>query len=182
MKNFISTLLCAATVLMNNAIADQVCVDSINRSTPDGRFAILEEGRAVLDRITNLTWARCPLGYAFSGSGTPEQYADDRCLPDGSATMNWQEALQAVDALNQNTAAPLRLPNVKELSSLVESSCGWPAISTYAFPDTPAEDFWSSTPNGPTGARMVSFDSGLVTSAGRAVAKRVRFVSGGDIT
>lgn len=40
-----------------------------------------------------------------------------------------------------------RLPNSKELASLVEYACFAPAISVEAFPDTPSASFWTNTPD-----------------------------------
>ena len=173
MKTNFSILL-LAMALGSSALADQVCVDDIDRSAPEARFAIIEGGAMVLDLRYNLMWRRCPLGYTFSDNGTVDQPRDDSCVLDDQATFSWQEALQAVDAASVRA---LRMPNVKELSSLVEISCSWPAINTYLFPDTPPVDFWTSTPNGPTGARTVSFDSGLVTSGSRSGQKAVRAVA-----
>lgn len=181
MRIFISTLLCVA-VLGNTAFAEQICEDSINRSAPDGRFAIIRDGSLVIDRVTQLLWQRCPVGYTFTNSGTIEQFHDDQCIEESEVetTFTWQGALQATDAIRQGGLL-MRMPNIKELSSIVESSCGWPATNILAFPDTPAIDFWSNTPNGVTGARTVSFDTGLVTFGNRVSPKAVRLVADFDL-
>jgi len=39
------------------------------------------------------------------------------------------------------------LPNIKELSSLIEIACHTPAINLAIFPDTPETGFWTNTPS-----------------------------------
>lgn len=169
--------LLGTTLLANSVFANQICRDSINRSTPDGRFAIQGAGAFVVDRVTEKAWMRCPLGYTFSDSGTREEYADDRCIEEPVSAFTWQEALLAAADYNQGRETEFRIPNIKELSSLVESSCGWPAINSYVFPDTQSAGFWSSTPNGIASARSVQFDGGRVDSNVREVLNRVRLIA-----
>jgi hypothetical protein len=40
-----------------------------------------------------------------------------------------------------------RLPNIKELASIIEYACFAPAITVDTFPDTPSAGFWSNTPD-----------------------------------
>lgn len=176
MKALLFALL-GTTLVANTVFADQICRDSINRSTPDGRFSIQGVGTLVFDRVTERSWMRCPLGYTFSDNDTLEQYADDRCIEEPESAFTWQDALLATANHNQSAANEFRIPNIKELSSLVESSCAWPAINSYVFPDTEAAAFWSSTPNGIASARSVSFDTGRVDSSVRDVLNRVRLIA-----
>ncbi len=62
-----------------------------------------------------------------------------------------------------------RLPNIKELSSLVDTSKISPATDTVAFPGTTSTTYWSSTPDVqlPSSAWGVEFTLGAVKSTPR---------------
>lgn len=93
----------------------------------------------VLDRLTGLVWRRCLEGQAWDGSqctGSPTFY-------DLSAALA-QARAQAAGGVGW------RLPNVKELISLVdESRTSPPALDTLLFPGVPNVNtnccFWTST-------------------------------------
>lgn len=101
--------------------------DSRKRPSADQiRFKRREE--AVLDRRTGLLW-HAPVLH-------------------GNGTMTWQAALDQVKGLNRQRAfgyVNWRLPNIRELDSLIDSGSHSPAI----FPDNPLETlgdgYWSST-------------------------------------
>jgi hypothetical protein len=58
----------------------------------------------------------------------------------------WQEALGRAEALAQSAGKAWRLPNVKELASLVDRSTQGLAIDQSTFPGTPNDQFWTSSP------------------------------------
>lgn len=134
------------------ADAQQVCSDRINQTAPASRFTDNGNG-TVTDVRTGLMWQRCMVGYTFSNNGTPGNLADDACAPSATVTFLWQQALQdAVDSNAQGGFAGFtdwRLPNIKELISIVEHQCVSPAINETIFPDVPptAEVFSSSAGN-----------------------------------
>lgn len=72
----------------------------------------------VTDNRTGLTWQR-------QSSEEPRTWNDAQAL----CTGGW------------------RLPNIRELESLVDFSAAQPAVDGVAFPGTPDTRFWSSTPN-----------------------------------
>jgi hypothetical protein len=75
--------------------------------------------------------------------------------------MNW------ADAKTYCSSVGLRLPTVKELDSLVDLTVTSGAtIDPTAFPNTPAESFWTSSPyfGSPSNAWGVDFSSGLYGS------------------
>jgi len=146
------------------------------RHDPDG---------TVIDAYTGLMWQRCPLGFTLNDGGTPSDVTDDRCANGGDFEFTWQEALQAAAANSMAGRTDWRVPNIKELDSLVEPACRSPALEPAAFPDTPQRFFWSSTPdadpdtNG-TAARGVSFLVGTLVAQNKARAAPVRLVRTGD--
>jgi hypothetical protein len=139
--------------LLISQVSAQVCNDQIKPSSPAERFVELGGGR-VLDVVTMLSWDLCLLGQDYVGgicTGSPYAYGD------------WGDALVAAN----NSGG--RLPNIKELSTLVERSCVEPAINQEVFADTPLYLFWTSTPDESGVGRIIDFTDG--TEIVRAVNK-----------
>ncbi len=107
----------------------------IPSSTPTGAFTDHGDG-TVTHHATGLMWMKCPLGQSGSDCGTGE--AD---------TYTWDNALEAAAASVFAGHTDWRLPNVKELNSIVEYRCQGPAINEEVFPGTGTSDFWSSSPH-----------------------------------
>jgi hypothetical protein len=76
--------------------------------------------------------------------------------------------------------ADFRLPTVKELRSIVDFRVAFPGptIDPNAFPNTPAEGFWTSSPYSPntTYVWFVKFDNGSSNETNVASNHRVRCV------
>ncbi len=124
--------------------ADANCDMSIPGDRPTS--ALLENlDGTVTDSSTGLTWARCAVGMSWSGG---------RCI-NAASSVTWQSALAAASS----AGADWRLPNAKELASLVDSRCALPALNGQKFPDTPAASFWSATPGW-----AVNFSDGALAS------------------
>ncbi|MDH5218089.1 MAG: DUF1566 domain-containing protein [Gammaproteobacteria bacterium] len=97
---------------------------------------------SVTDSVTGLIWQRCNLGANWNQEaqacvGYP-QYAD------------WKSTLQSVVLYNeeqfaQGLASDWRLPNIKELASILNIHCVYPSINIEAFPGETSA-YWSSTP------------------------------------
>lgn len=159
-------------LLTTHMVQAQNCHPNISaHSTPDTRYTLQVDGEEVLDKSTQLIWKRCAEG--LSGDG---------CNTGTAGTYTWSQAL----ALTDNT---WRLPNIKELASLVETACSDPAINLTMFPNTPGATFWSSSssPSGSTsegdyGVWYVSFYEGddLYIAAQNANNFHVRLVRGGQ--
>jgi hypothetical protein len=76
---------------------------------------------------------------------------DDQWVRDTLTKLVWQRQASATTmtwtaAKSYCTSAGLRLPTVKELFSLVDLTVAQPHIDSKAFPNTPAEAFWTSSP------------------------------------
>jgi hypothetical protein len=100
----------------------QSCNQSMVLTKTNSQYSISADGTEVRDLKTGLIWQRCTVGMSWDGStcsGT-------------STPHNWEDALAYAA-----TQTGWRLPNLKELHSLVERSCANPAINETAFPNTP---------------------------------------------
>lgn len=120
----------------NTYVFAQTCLSDAPETAPTANFTNNGDG-TITDNTTGLMWMQCSLGQTFSNGN---------CTGDAQ-TYNWQEALQAAHGYQFASLDGWRIPNVKELSSLTERQCVRPAINETLFPNTPSDDFWSSTPS-----------------------------------
>ena len=102
--------------------------ESIPASTPDSQLQDNGDG-TITDRKTGLMWKQCSEG---------QSGAD--CASGSAEPFTWQQALQRTQAVNRSGgfagASDWRVPNIKELHSLVEQQCQRPAINLTRFPNT----------------------------------------------
>ncbi len=134
----------------------------------------------VSDAKTGLVWKKCSEGQSWNA-------ASNSC--DSSAvTYNWQGALQQAQDVNAGLAGEnlgktdWRVPNIKELASLVEQKCWNPAINVFVFPSTPSSSYWSSSPdaNNSSYAWFVNFDGGYGFAVNKYNFRYVRLVRSGQ--
>lgn len=157
MKQYGLPLALTSALLAATAIAEETeCDDNLIRVNPAAAYSV--DGALVTDTRYGLMWKRCAEGQTLTMDGTG-------C--DGTATShNWSQALLLAANSSFGGYQDWRLPNVKELFSLVETCRRNPAIHTVVFPDTPAETFWSGSPSGSFDGRAwpVNFNSGSTSS------------------
>lgn len=134
----------------------------VNQAMAGGPYK--HNGAEVTDTATGLIWKRCVEGMTWDA-------AADTCA--GKATtMTHEQALIAA-----KRSGGYRMPNVKELVSLVNRTRAEPAIDNIAFPSTPSDASWSSSPSAAVGTAWgVGFDSGRVRHLNRRSAYVVRLV------
>ncbi|MGD0676344.1 MAG: DUF1566 domain-containing protein [Polyangiaceae bacterium] len=110
-------------------------------------------GDAVRDKFTGLTWQRA----------APHD------------TYRWPDASVYCARLDSNGTG-WRLPSLRELLTLVDTSRVDPAIDVSAFPNTPIEFFWSSSASGaaPETAWGVNFTRGSSGAAHKSTTAHVR--------
>jgi hypothetical protein len=127
-------------------------------AAPAGRYTVNEQAATVLDNKTGLTW--------------------QRAVPSTSYT--WANAQAYCQGLNLGGfSSGWRLPTKLELETLVDVRVAppGPAIDTTAFPATPAEAFWTSSPRaGSTDAWFVFFFDGYTFFDGMDNSLSVRCV------
>ena len=147
--------------------AAQTCLNGAVVTTPVEDFVELANGD-VVHLPTQLVWQRCALGQAWSG---------EACTGE-PMLVTWPQALNAALEVSASEAQPWRLPNIKELMSLVERSCVRPAINTTLFAGTPPDDVWTSTPALETtdATWVVAFFSGSSSTKRQQLGAYVRLV------
>ena len=125
------------------------CNSSLASSNSFKDYVVSQNG-TVVDKRTNLMWKQCTQG--LSGVN----------CPGNPQVFTWSQALQEANNSNFAEFSDWRIPNVKELRSLVEYSCSNPSIIEEIFPNTRPWYYWSSTPYAPndTDTWRVSFDHG----------------------
>ena len=139
------------------------CVSDLLETTPSSDFTAFEGGAVVRHEPTGLEWRRCAEGMTWTGT---------TCT--GSVmTMTWQGALQHADA-----ETGWRLPNVRELRSIIERCRASPAVNRHVFPATPVSFFWSASPyiRDSDRAWVVEFNLGMEGTGGKGANFHVRLV------
>lgn len=115
---------------------EAICISGIPETASNDVFESDDAGD-ILHIPTGLVFMRCAIG---------QTWQNGECT--GQATAHtWQEALELSVGYDFNDSKNWRLPNIKELSVIIERSCISPSINAAAFPQTLDEDFWTSTPS-----------------------------------
>ncbi|MBJ7550915.1 DUF1566 domain-containing protein [Marinomonas ostreistagni] len=179
-KKYFSVLCC---MLSLNAWAG--CnTSTITATTPASNFTVDAENGVVVDHSTGLMWKQCVEG--FSGSD---------CRTGDTLQSTFSQVLSYIDSLNADGGfagyTDWRLPNVKELRSIVEERCTRPALNEDVFPlkNTQASDdqstvnsmvLFSSTPTSyydstDTFVWVISFADGTLDKSSVGQYDYVRF-------
>ncbi|MBK8568826.1 MAG: DUF1566 domain-containing protein [Nitrosomonadales bacterium] len=154
------------------SLADIAVEPGSSDAQTQARYTISADGSEVADSKTGLIWRRCPEGMTASCTGCSGV----------AAAYTWEQALALANDVASTDGKPWRLPDVKELSSIVDASFGNPAIDTHAFPGTPATPFWSASPveNNPLKAWYVMFYGGFMNTYVCGGKLQVRLVRSGQ--
>jgi hypothetical protein len=157
----------------------QTCqADTVHASTPTIRFVDLQNG-GVTDKVTRLTWMRCPLGRTWDAPS-------NSCLGLES-NYTWEEALTTVQSLDSNGGllgfTDWRLPNYKEIQSIAEAACVSPGVNLDVFPIFNVGGiyvFWTSTtvPSNTSLAARMSFNAGFLDVLDKTASQAVLLVRG----
>lgn len=170
----IGVLMAVVTTLSGQASA-QTCNPYIPLANPDSQYKANGDGTAS-DFSTGLMWKQCGEGQTGDGcSGVLAYYT-------------WQGALQQVAYVNSHGGfagyTDWRLPDIKELQSIVDEACYGPAINLTVFPNTYATSYLSSSPyrgsGFANGVWSVSFYDGDESKSPRDYTLPVRLVRGGE--
>ena len=164
-------LLSFTLLTLSTATLAQTCNPAISADAPDSRYQTATNG-TVLDKQTGLVWKRCAEG---------QSWQDGQCKR-SPAAFSWLNALAIAEAATFAGKTDWRLPNQKELQSLVEHRCVAPAINLTVFPNAGSGWFWSSSPNAGYryGAWLVDFNHGYNPGDDKVGSYAVRLVRAGQ--
>jgi len=131
-------------ICFSSSILAQVCNEKqIQQTISVKNFTLTEVTNAdatATDVITGLTWNRCVYGQKWNTT-------TKQCI--GSPVLlTWSEAL--LEAEKADDFAGWRLPNIKELNSILDLQCVNPPYDLEIFPDTFASEdrgLWTSSPH-----------------------------------
>ncbi|MEL6722075.1 MAG: DUF1566 domain-containing protein [Pseudomonadota bacterium] len=174
MKQYLLCIGCFC-LYTTSVLSAQVCQpNSTLAATPTDQFVQHQDG-TLTDQTTGLMWQRCLVGQQGKdcSTGTAEQ-------------LSWAEALlylaQETPQTRLGGYQDWRLPNIRELASLVELQCSQPAINLTLFPDNGIGHVWSSSTYRfyPHYAWFLDFADGVFIYGDRQDKKRIRLVR--DIT
>lgn len=145
--------LCVFTLWPLMTLAQTCQTANIAATTPSNRFTMNKDG-TVSDTKTGLIWKKCSEGQ--SGAN---------CDSGNATTYSWQGALQQAQSVNNVGFAGYknwRLPNIKELNSIIEEMCDSPSINLEVFPNTQISRYWTSSAysNSVNNAWRVNFSYG----------------------
>ncbi|MFK5985583.1 MAG: DUF1566 domain-containing protein [Pseudomonadota bacterium] len=122
------------TLFTISAIADQNCPAMYASTSTNPSFQFTISGDEITDKETALIWQRCSLGKSGSdcSTGTLSRY-------------DWQGALQVAQEYRDQSGQQWRLPNIKELRSIIELNCDNPAVNLAIFQNSGQSLYWSAT-------------------------------------
>ncbi|WP_395340760.1 DUF1566 domain-containing protein [Ningiella sp. W23] len=149
-----------------DASTESICLSNITETSAADDYEEVDSNE-VAHIPTGLVFTRCAIG---------QKWENDQCVGVASL-MTWQEALNTSLGFELNQSKNWRLPNIKELSVIVERSCVRPSVNTEIFHNSPIDDFWTSTPSmqNAENAWFISFANGTssVKNKDRSLAIRM---------
>jgi len=129
----------AACLLLALPVCAQTVKTNFENITPDSRYTVHNDG-TVTDNDTGLMWIQCSEGQIWESNGGAEDCTGT------ATTYTWDAAMTLANDKSFAGYSDWRLPNIKELASLVAGDRSGPAINSKIFPETPWSYFWSGSP------------------------------------
>jgi hypothetical protein len=141
--------------LVHEATRSPVSASVDREARAKDRFIPSADGTEITDTMTGLIWRRCAAGMTWN--------ADAQTCGGAPAGFHWTAAL---DYAKAHREGGWRLPNVKELFSIADHERVSPAIDDLAFPNTPTDKPFLSSPvhfyTGRVLVQVVSYSRGIV--------------------
>ena len=132
-----ANILLISLIMTQSSIAARTCSTYIPDEWPDSRYTVatISSDNVITDNKSGLMWKQCSEG--LSGND---------CSKGIATTHTWKQSLDLALSTEYANFSDWRLPNIEELRSISAINCLNPSINEIAFPNTPLDWFWSSTP------------------------------------
>lgn len=128
-------------IILSLPVYSQICEPSLTtQNISEENFTFDDISGTILDTVTTLRWARCAWGQEWN--------ADKKTCEQFPIKLNWQEALKTANELVYGSNQ-WRLPDIKELMSIIDFQCFAPPLNATMFPQAPTSvdnGLWSATP------------------------------------
>lgn len=174
--NLLTILFLIGTGFSSISVAEKTvestCISNTIPSTPTSDFIVHNDG-TVSHNKTGLMWKQCTEG---------QEWNSEKGCVGFVLGYEWEQALVLPDAINRNGGFAehndWRLPSIKELESIIETTHYSPAINLKVFNATPSEFYWSYSPNRNHSGYSwgVHFDHGRVEDYSRSFDNLIRLV------
>lgn len=129
-------------MVLSLPVFSQICEPLLTtQNISEENFTFNDINGTIYDTVTELKWARCAWGQEWN--------ADKKTCNQFPIKLNWQDALITANDLDYGNETEWRLPDIKELMSIIDFQCFIPPLNTTIFPQPPASldnGLWSSTP------------------------------------
>ncbi|MBT7331415.1 MAG: DUF1566 domain-containing protein [Oceanospirillaceae bacterium] len=137
MKIFSFLLIMSCSTLVH-AVIDKApkCEAYFTTHQTDGNYQHLGNG-LIADPLTGLTWFRCGAGQTW----------EDGVCQGAAMLLPFEEALTWAENAELAGNNDWRVPEIDEMTSLVETDCKSPSINTRVFSGIEPEVYWSSESN-----------------------------------
>lgn len=156
MKYLTKSLIALAVAGVSISVTAQTCLTDMAPVHSEDQYIDNHDG-TVLDVINNLLWSKCNVGESYD-------LTSNDCSGSAMSIASFSDALTvAAGSFNYKIGnyTGFRLPNIKELNSLVDYRCNSPAIDLNLFPTSLSTTYISSTPDAEQLNASVHFE-GLV--------------------
>ena len=97
----------------------------------------IDKGHIVIDLRNKVEWLKCSVGQVWD---------NNKCIGD-SIKISLKEAEDLLPQVNEELGGEWRLPNKKELVSIVCKTCSGVKINENYFPNSQADIYWTSQKN-----------------------------------
>jgi len=165
-----------ALCIFSGSAAAYECKTSVIAETTNQAYFLSNGDGTVTDLRFGLQWQICSWGQTYDNT-------DGSCKGEPKQASTWADAIATQDEINRikpGNNDDWRLPNIKELQSIVERQCRQPAIKLSIFKGTANGVYWSNTPddgiNPSLKGRIIDFSDGTERLRATNTSRFVRHV------
>ena len=150
------------------SLSSQTIYDHVDNDWPNSRYIVHGDG-TVTDTATSLMWRQCIVDKDYDAN-------TNSCSGGSGTKIKWHVAIETTNSYSDGTYSDWRLPNIKELESIIAYDRSAPTINADIFIGIASAyngagdyAYWSSTPRASTStdvyAMWARFDTGKISTS-----------------